>query len=416
MIESKDTSPPIRLFTILILGGLNVLGPLSVDTYLPALPTISHEFGATISQTQITLSACILGMALGSIFAGPISDALGRRRPLLIGLAVYVFVSLLCIVAPSVVALTLLRFVQGMAGITGIVISLAIARDLYSGIALARCLSLLTTIQAIGPIVAPVLGSLLLTFTSWQGIFVALALISAALLVASLSLPETLPAGSRSAGGIPATLVAFRELLTDRRFVGYALSGGLVLGGAFVYISGAPFILENLYGVSPQFLGFLFAINGLGIIVMSQVSARLVGRVSSQRLLTWGLVAIALGGISMLVVALSGIGLVGILLSFFVIAASLGLILPNSAALALANVRAAGSASALLGMFQLLIGAVAGPLVGLGGSASAAPIAATVAGFSLAALGIFLVFCRPAQAAVQPRVEQPVPQEVTIGD
>ena len=244
MIESKDTSPPIRLFTILILGGLNVLGPLSVDTYLPALPTISHEFGATISQTQITLSACILGMALGSIFAGPISDALGRRRPLLIGLAVYVFVSLLCIIAPSVAALTLLRFVQGMAGITGIVISLAIARDLYSGIALARCLSLLTTIQAIGPIVAPVLGSLLLTFTSWQGIFVALALISAALLVASLSLPETLPAGSRSAGGIPATLVAFRELLTDRRFVGYALSGGLVLGGAFVYISGAPFILR----------------------------------------------------------------------------------------------------------------------------------------------------------------------------
>jgi DHA1 family bicyclomycin/chloramphenicol resistance-like MFS transporter len=272
------------------------------------------------------------------------------------------------------------------------------------------------TIQAIGPIVAPVLGSLLLTVTSWQGIFVALALVSAALLVAAFGLSETLPAAKRSTGGIPATLSAFRELLTDRRFLGYALADGLVLGGAFVYISGAPFILENLYAVPPQFLGFLFGINGLGIIVMSQVNARLVGRVSSQQLLTWGLAATAFGGILMLVSALSGIGLVGILLSIFVIAASLGLIFPNAAALALANVRAAGSASALLGMFQLLIGAVAGPLVGLGGSSSAVPMTAAVAAFGLAALGIFIVFCRPAPTPTPVRVEQPLPQEVTIGD
>lgn len=417
MTESTNTSASISALPILILGGLNVLGPLSVDTYLPALPTISRDLSATTAQAQITLSACILGMALGPIVAGPLSDALGRRRPLLLGLAVYALVALLCIVAPSVVVLALLRFVQGVAGVTGITIALAVARDLYSGVALARCLALLVTIQAIGPIVAPVLGSLLLTFTSWHGIFVALALVGTVLfLAAAFGLRETLPPSRRSDGGIAASLAAFRDLLADRRFVGYALSSGFVFAGAIVYISAAPFILQNLYGVSPQLLGLLFGINGLGIVIMSQVSARLVGRVSSLRLLAWGLAAMVLGGLSMLLVALGGVGLVGILLSFFVIAASLGLILPNATALALANVRAAGSASALLGMLQLTIGAVAAPLVGLGGSGSAIPMAAVVAAFGLTALGLFVALCRPAQASTQVRAEPPARQESVIGE
>src|SRR5258708_35655660 len=153
--ESLETLTPIRARHILILGGLSAFGPLSTDMYLPALPTLSHDLGATMSQIQITLSACILGLALGQVIAGPISDALGRRRPLLIGVAVFALASLLCIIAPSVAVLTILRFVQGFAGASGIVIALAIARDLYSGIALARCILLLLMVNFLAPIITP---------------------------------------------------------------------------------------------------------------------------------------------------------------------------------------------------------------------------------------------------------------------
>jgi MFS transporter, DHA1 family, multidrug resistance protein len=400
--ESKDRSTPIRALHVLILGGLNAFGPLSVDMYLPALPTISHELGATMSQAQITLSACILGLSLGQVIAGPISDALGRRRPLLIGIAAYVLASLLCIVAPSVAALTILRFVQGVAGAAGIAIALATASDLYSGVVLARCFALLMTVQGIAPIVAPVIGSQLLTFTSWRGLFVTLALIGVALLLAAaFGLGETLPTSRRQRGGISASLRAFRDLLTDRRFVGYAASSGLAFAAGIVYISVSPFILQNIYGVSPQLLGILFGINALGLVIMSQVSARLVGRVSSQTLLAWGVAAIAIAGTTLLVVALGGIGLVGVLPSFFVLVASLGLIAPNATALALTNTRTAGSASALLGVLQLSIGAVVAPLVGIGGTTTAVPMAAFIAAFGIATLVTFVVFCRPAQAHTQ---------------
>ncbi len=401
---SQNQPTPMQAILIVILGGLNVLGPLSVDTYLPALPTVSHDLGATTSQTQITLSAAILGLALGSVFAGPISDAIGRRRPLLIGMAVYALTALLCVFAPSVGVLTALRFVQGAAAAAGISISLAVARDLYTSIALARTLSLLMMIQAIGPIIAPTLGSLLLTFTSWHGIFVALALVGVALvLLTALGLKETLPAENRTDGSIAASLSAFRDLLTDRRFIGYALSSGFAFTTGIVYISDAPFILQNLYGVSPQVLGILFGVNGLGIIIVSQINRRLVGRIAPQRLLAVGLSTIALGGLAMLAVALSGAGLVGLTLAFLAIAASLGLIIPNAAALALSHVRAAGSAAALLGLLQLAIGALTAPVVGLGGSSSAVPMAATIAAFGLATLLTFLALCRPAQAQAQPQ-------------
>jgi MFS transporter, DHA1 family, multidrug resistance protein len=402
--ESKDRATPIRAFHVLILGGLSALGPLSTDMYLPSLPALSHDLSASMSQTQITLTAGILGLALGQVIAGPLSDALGRRRPLLIGLAAFALASLLCIVAPSIAALTLLRFVQGVAGAAGIVIALAVARDLYAGIALARCISLLMGVTFLAPMVAPVIGSQLLTFTSWHGVFATLALIGVVLLATSaFGLGETLPASSRQSGGISATLSTFRDLLTDRRFVGYALSSSFAFAAGICYISSSPFILESIYGVSPQLLGIVFGINAFGLFSMAQVNGRLVGRVSSQTLLTWGIAAVATAGTSLLVVVLSGIGLVGVLSSFFVMVASLGLIAPNAAALALANInpRTAGSASALLGVLQFSVGAVAAPLVGLGGATTAIPMAAFIAAFGLAALVTFIVFCRPAQAQAQ---------------
>lgn len=392
----KQRSTPIRALHVLILGGLSALGPLSTDMYLPALPALSRELGATMSQTQVTLSAGIFGLALGQLLAGPISDALGRRRPVLIGLAAFALASLLCIVAPSAATLTVLRFAQGLAGAAGIAIALAVVSDLYAGTAQARVLALLMQVSGLAPIIAPIIGSQLLKFTSWRGIFVTLALIGAGLLLAAIfGLAETLPPGRRQSGGIAESLRAFRELLTDRRFVGYALTSGFAFAAGIIYISGSPFILQNIYGVSPQQLGLLFGINAFGLVIMAQISGRLVGRVSPQTLLSWGVTAIAVGGVALLGVVFSGIGLVGVLPSLFVIVASLGLIAPNATTLALNDTQAAGSASAVLGVLQFTIGAVAAPLVGMGGTTIALPMATAIAAFGLATVGTFIILCRP---------------------
>lgn len=397
--QGEKPSARIRARHVLILGGLGALGPLANDMYVPSLPTLSHDLAATTSQAQLTLSAFILGLALGQIVAGPISDARGRRWPLLIGIAVYVLTSLLCAIAPSMAILIPLRFIQGVAGAAGVALALAMVSDLYSGIAQARFFSLLMQINGLAPMLAPLLGGQLLRVTSWHGIFVTLALAAVLLLaVSALGLGETLPISQRQRGGITTTLSAFRELLMDRRFVGYALSCGFAFTACIIYISVSPFVLQNIYGISPQLLGIIFGMNALGIVIMAQVNARLVGRVPSQHLLSYGYAMIALGGVALLVVVLSGIGLIGILPAFFILTSSLGLIMPNATTLAMANTRAAGSAAALLGVLQLAIGAVVAPLVGLGGSASALPMAASIAAFALATLLTFLLLCRPIRA------------------
>ncbi len=402
-VESENHPPSarIRVRHVLILGGLTAFGPLSTDMYLPSLPTVSHDLGATMPETQMTLTAAIFGLSLGQIISGPISDARGRRLPLLISIALYALMSLFCIVAPSVGVLSILRFVQGIAGAAGIVIALAIARDLYSGTALARCISLLMMVNFLAPMLAPVLGGQLLAFTSWHGVFVTLAGIGAvSFLAVTFGLRETLEASRRQSGGISTLLAAFRGLLTDHRFVGYALSCSFAFAAGIIYISASPFILQNIYGLSPQTISYIFGINSLGLIVMAQIGARVVGRVSPQKLLNWGVVMIALAGTTLLVVVLSGLGLITVLLPLFVLVASLGLIAPNATALALANVnpRIAGSASALLGVLQFSIGATVAPFVGIGGTATAVPMAAAIATFGMAALTTFIVFCRPAQA------------------
>ncbi|GCF09139.1 multidrug effflux MFS transporter [Dictyobacter arantiisoli] len=397
--ESNETATRVRLKHVLLLGGLTAFAPLSTDMYLPSLPAVSHDLSATMALTQITLTACILGLAFGQVVAGPISDARGRRWPLLIGIAVYMLASLLCMLAPSVAILSLLRFVQGFAGAAGIVIALAIARDLYAGSALARCISLLMTVNFLAPIVAPVLGGQLLTFTSWRGVFVMLALLGlVALLASAFGLSETLETSHRQSGGVSATLRSFRGLLVNKRFVGYALSSSFAFAAAMIYISMSPFVLENIYGLSPQIFGLLFGINALGLASMSQVSGRLVSRVSPQRLLIGGVVALAMAGLALLVVVITGIGLVGVLPLLFFLVASLGFIAPNATALALGTTdpQTAGSASGLLGMLQFAIGAVIAPLVGLAGTSTAVPMAGAIAAFGVVALLTFFVFCRPA--------------------
>ncbi|GLV57933.1 Bcr/CflA family drug resistance efflux transporter [Dictyobacter sp. S3.2.2.5] len=400
--DSQRSRNRIRPLDVLILGGLGALGPLANDMYVPSLPALSHDLLATTSQAQMTLSAFILGLALGQIVAGPISDARGRRWPLMIGLVIYVIASLLCMVTPSITILILLRFLQGMAGAAGIAIALAIISDSYTGVTQARFFSLLMQINGIAPMVAPIIGGQILRFTSWHGVFGILALFGTLMLLAVFfGLRETLPVSRRQRGGITTTLTAFRGLLADRRFLGYALSCGFAFTACIIYISVSPFILQNLYGVSPQLLGIIFGINALGIVIMAQINSRLIGRFSSQTLLTWGYAIIAAGGIATFVVTISGLGLIGLIPAFLLLASSLGLIMPNATTLALANTRAAGSASALLGVLQFAIGALVAPIVGLGGSASALPMGASIAAFAIATLVTFLILCRPMQSTTR---------------
>jgi len=227
------------------------------------------------------------------------------------------------------------------------------------------------------------------------------------LVATAFGLGETLSPSHRQSGGISASLSAFRDLLTDRRFLGYALVLSLSLAAGLIYISASSFVLQNIYGVSPQLFGLLFGINALGLVVVSQVSGRLVGRVSEQILLTWGIAALAVSGTILLAVVITGIGLAAVVLSFFLLIASLGLIMPNATALALANARTAGSAAAVLGMLQFSIGAIAAPLVGLGGTTTAIPMAAAIAAFGIAALLTFIVFCRSAQATASEQGDHP---------
>ena len=377
-----------RLRFLLVLGGLSAFGPLSIDMYLPALPTITAGFRTGAPQVQLTLTACVVGLALGQLLAGPLSDALGRRRPLAYGLTGYAVASVLCAVAPSVSALVGLRFLQGLGAATGIVIARAVVRDLYSGVAAARFFSTLMLVSGLAPILAPVLGGQLLHLTSWRGVFLVLAVFGAALLAASLlGLPETLPPERRRAGGLTSTVRAFGTLLADRAFVGYALSGGLVFAAMFAYISGSSFVLQDVYRLSPQAFSVVFAVNAVGIVLAGQVNGRLVGRVPARRLLAIGLLIAAGSGLLLVGAAVAGLGLPGLLPPLFLLVATVGLVSPNTTALALStHPEAAGTASALLGTLQFVIGGVAAPLVGLGGTGSAVPMAAVMAG--LAALGL----------------------------
>jgi DHA1 family bicyclomycin/chloramphenicol resistance-like MFS transporter len=400
---------PVQLF--FILGALTAFAPLSIDMYLPGLPSLSREFGASPSEAQLTLSVFVLGLALGQAVIGPLSDLHGRRRPLLAGLAAYAGVSFLCALAPSVSVLASLRFLQGVVGASGQVIARAVVRDRNSGVAAARFFALLMLVTGLAPILAPILGGQLLRFTSWRGVFFILAAFGATLLVvAATGLEESLPAANRQTGGLGTTLVTFRRLLTDRGFIGYALCTGLAFAGVFAYISGSPFVLQEIYGLSPQQFSLCFGFIAVGLVGASQVSGRLVGRVPPVRLLAAGLIASVIGGVGLLVAVTAGLGLVAVLPALFLVVASMGFINPNATALALSGrPQTAGSASALLGVLQMVIAAVTAPMVGIAGAGTALPMALLIATASVAALLIFVFLARPSAAragsgGVAPRV------------
>lgn len=406
---SHTTAPPVRpdervaaptgraaAVLLVLLGTLTAFGPLSLDTYLPAFPEMTRDLAANQARIQLSLTTCLVGMALGQLITGPLSDRWGRRRPVLAGVGAYALLSLACAAAPSAELLAAARFAQGFAGGMGVVVARAVVRDLYAGRDAAKYFSRLTLIFGIAPMAAPAFGSLVLRFGDWRTVFVALAVIGALLAAAvAWRLPETLPAARRSTGGLAATAAAGRALFTDRIFLGYALTQGLAFAGLFAYISGSSFVFQDVFGVSAAGFSLIFGVNALALVAVGQLNARLLDRFELRPLLMRALGVSVLAAAAVLAGALlDSLPLVAVALFAFV--GSLGMVTPNGTALALDRHAAhAGTAAALLGAIQSVVGALAAPLVGLGGEGSALPMAVVITGAAVASLATVLTMARP---------------------
>lgn len=385
-----------------VLGLLTIFGPISMDLYLPVLPALTMALKSTTSVAQLTITACLLGLAIGQVVAGPLSDRLGRRMPLLIGVVAYTLTSVLCAVSPTVETLIIARFVQGLAGAVGIVIAQAAGRDVYSGGRLLRYYGRLTVLGGLAAIIGPVIGGQLARVTDWRGVFLFLAAVGVAILVASLVIfKETLPANRRVTGGFSHTLKDFRRLLADRVFVGAVLITGFTYSAIFAYLSGATYILQGMYGLSPQGYSFAFGLNSLGFMVFGFIAGRLSERWSERGTLTVGLIMTAAGALGLLVSALLHLPLIAIVLSLFTMVSGVAVTSPPATSLALKDYPdIAGTASSLLGLARFAFGGVAAPLVGLGGANDAVPFGiVAAASAAVAVLCLALVRRRSTERA-----------------
>jgi MFS transporter, DHA1 family, multidrug resistance protein len=386
------------LATFVALGSASALGPATMDMNLPALPAIAARFQVAVSATQLMLTMFLVGMALGQMLFGPMSDALGRRRALVFGLVLYGVASLLCAKAPSIEALVATRLLQGIGGSAAIVTARAVVRDLYDGARAAAYLSRLTLVVALAPVIAPTIGAQVLRATSWRGIFWVLAALGVLIIPAVLLfVPESLPAERRRPAHIVGLLRSFGDLLHERNFLGLTLTLAFANMTVTIYIAGSPFVLHERYGLSPAALGVVFGVNAVGLIAGSQANAALVRRIPVQRVLaTATLVSV---GVSCLLVALAlhGVGLGPVVACFFISFAMWGFTASNAIALAMADhASAAGSAAALLGLAQWGISGLVAPLVGLNGGRALIPLAvAMLVASSVAAAALRLIAVVP---------------------
>jgi DHA1 family bicyclomycin/chloramphenicol resistance-like MFS transporter len=380
-----------------VLGSLIAIAPFTIDTYLPALPAITTDLHTGAAAVQLTLTGTLTGLALGQVLIGPVSDALGRRRPLIAGLIVHVVASLLCVVAPNVAVLGVLRVMQGLGAAAAGVVANAVVRDLFAGTTAAKIYSRLLLVMGVAPILAPTLGGVVLRWTSWRGVFAALAVVGLALIaIGVFGLRETLPPERRRRGGVVSTVATYGRLLGDRTFVGLILVAGLSLAALFSYVSGSSFVYQDQYGLSQQQFGLVFGAGAVGLIAASQLNARLLDRFTPQQVLTWALTIGSAAALLLVGVAATGIGgMVAVMVSLWVVLATAGLAIPNAPALALTRYGdAAGTAAALLGAAQFGVGALAAPLVGALGT-SALSMGAVVAAGMIGALVALLATTRP---------------------
>lgn len=391
MSVSPFKSAGARLFMASILGFLAAMGPLCTDFYLPALPDMAAELGSAPSQMQLSITACLLGLSLGQIVLGPLSDARGRKLPLLVSLAVFIVASFLCAEASSVTELIALRFIQGLAGSGGVVLSRAVACDLFRGTELTKFFSLLMLINGVAPIFGPVIGGQILRFSSWSGIFFFLSFCG----VAQFSLvlfgcPETLPPEKRIQGGMGQSVRAMLRLFGNRVFLAYMLIQGFVMAGFFGYISASPFVLQNIYGLSAQQYALCFGFNGFGIMIFAQITGRLCTAYGDRVVLGVGAALSLFASLCVLAVGALHLPAVFMIASLFLFVSCIGITTTTSFSLAIASqTEGAGSASGLLGVTSFVFGAATSPLVGLGGAGTSLPMAVVAVASGLLVLFFF---------------------------
>lgn len=387
-----------RLVYAITLGLLAALGPLCIDLYLPALPELAQDLNTSTATAQLSLTAGLLGLGAGQLLFGPMSDKFGRLRPLTLSLVLLFIASIGCALAQDINQLLLARLFEGLAGAGGAVLSRAVARDMYSGHELTRFFALLMLVNGLAPIGAPVLGGALMTVLNWRGIFVVLGATALLLiLLARWKLHETLPPERRSQGSVFSAWAALGQVITHRPFMGFCLTQAFMMSGMFAYIGASPFVLQQIYGLSPQAFSFCFAANGIGLVIASQTSARLCPLWGEYRVLKGGLTLAFVAASLLLLAGITAAPLPLVLVALFFTIASNGVIATTASSLAMQSQgHRAGSASAVIGVCMFSFGAISVPITGLGGT-SLISMTGTIFGcFMLAILMFIFLAQKPA--------------------
>lgn len=377
---------------------LSAVAPLATDMYLPGLPAVSADLTAPASTVQLTLTTFLVGLAVGQLFIGPLSDGLGRRGLLLVGTALCAVSGALCATAPSVQVLVATRFLQGFCGAAGIVLARAVIADRSSGDTAARLFSVMMIIGGVAPVLAPLAGGALVGPVGWRGVFWVLTALAVVMFLGVLLLvPETLPGHHRHGSGFAGLSRNTGYVLRNRCFLGYAATFACGFGALFAYISQSSFVIQDLLGLSPGMFSVAFAVNAVGLVGGNIVNTRLIGSFTPRWLLVGGVCALGVAAVLvLLVVTVGGSQRWGLLVGMFAVTTSIGFIFGNATALAQAQVpRAAGTGSAVLGALQFTVGAAVSPVVGAAGPATAVPMALTIAGMALLCAGALVTLARP---------------------
>ena len=352
-----------KLFLVLLLGVLSAFGPFVVDLYLPSLPQLATFFETSASMTQLTLTTAMIGLAVGQLLLGPLSDKFGRKIPLIISLVIYIISTILIVYAPNIESMIVLRVIQGLSSAGSVVISRAVATDLYRGREMTRFFGLLMTINGLAPIISPILGSLLLEYISWKGVFVFLALIGVIVLFFCFRLKESLSAENRLQGSIFATFSTFGVIIKNRLFMSYVGIESFLLGAMFAYIAASPFILQSFYGLSAFIFSLCFGANGAALVI----GANIGGKLPNRKALAIGVLAFVVAALYTIAVLIIQPYWLFIEIGFFAMLLLMGITFPAISSLAMESERQyAGSASALLGFAPFFLGGVVSPLVGIG--------------------------------------------------
>jgi DHA1 family bicyclomycin/chloramphenicol resistance-like MFS transporter len=411
---------PSRTRLILLLGVMVALGPLTIDMYLPALPNIAEDYGVSSSVVQLTLTGTLAGLGLGQLIVGPLSDSLGRRRPLMAGIVLHMVASVLCLFAPNIALLGVARGLQGMGAAAAMVVAFATVGDLFAESAAATVISRLMLVLGVAPVLAPSLGAAVLLKASWHWVFAVLVVIAGALLLlASMALPETLAVSHRrplKVRGIAATYV---EVLRDVRFVVLVLVAALGMSGLFAYISGAAFVLQDRFGLDQQAFALVFGAGAVALIGATQFNVVLLRRFAPQTIALWALAAASAAGVVFVGLSVAHIGgLLGFVLPVWTILGAMGLVIPNAPAVALSrHPEAAGTAAAVLGAAQFGLGAAIAPLVGVLGNDEFALALVMTVGMVIALFALSLTLRVGVQEVGTPAPEpKDSAQDGVIGD